>query len=70
MTTTKRTEKAKEPFDPLPNGKKRRLNAYQIDLKSLDREELMLWRDVFERDVPEVDGRGARGRTRAASRAC
>ena len=46
---------AKEPFDPLPNGMKRRLNAYQIDLKSLDREELLLWRDVFERDVPKLD---------------
>jgi len=44
----------KEPFDPLPNGKKRRLNNYQIDLKSLDREDLLLWRDVFERDVPEA----------------
>jgi hypothetical protein len=48
-------DKAKEPFDPLTNGLKRRLNAYQIDLKSLDREELMLWRDVFEQDVPTVD---------------
>jgi mono/diheme cytochrome c family protein len=48
-------DKAKEPFDPLPNGLKRRLNAYQIDLKSLDREELMLWRDVFETDIPELD---------------
>ena len=26
-------------FDPLPNGKKRPLNRYQIDLKSLDRED-------------------------------
>ena len=33
-------EESKDPFDPLPNGKKRRLNAYQIDLKSLEREEL------------------------------
>jgi mono/diheme cytochrome c family protein len=48
-------DKAKEPFDPLPNRLKRRLNAYQIDLKSLDREDLVLWRDVFEADVPEVD---------------
>jgi mono/diheme cytochrome c family protein len=48
-------DKAKEPFDPLPNRLKRRLNAYQIDLKSLDREELVLWRDVFETDVPEID---------------
>lgn len=44
----------KDPADPLPNGKKRRLNNYQIDLKSLDREEQLLWRDVFDRDVPEA----------------
>jgi hypothetical protein len=47
-------EESKDPFDPLPNGKKRQLNAYQIDLKSLDREELLLWTDVFDHDVPEV----------------
>jgi mono/diheme cytochrome c family protein len=47
-------DEEKEPFDPLPNGKKRRLNNYQIDLKSLAREELLLWQDVFERDVPEA----------------
>jgi len=52
-------EESKDPFDPLPNGKKRRLNAYQIDLKSLDREDLVLWRDVFERDVPEIAGEDA-----------
>jgi mono/diheme cytochrome c family protein len=49
-------EESKDPFDPLPNGKKRRLNAYQIDLKSLEREELVLWTDVFDRDVPEIAG--------------
>ncbi len=48
-----------EPFDPLPNGLKRRLNAYQIDLKSLDREDTLLWRDVFERDVPEATAEDA-----------
>lgn len=53
---------AKEPFDPLPNGLKRRLNAYQIDLKSLDREDLMLWRDVFEVDVPEATAEVEEGR--------
>ncbi|MFA5909230.1 MAG: DUF1549 domain-containing protein [Vicinamibacterales bacterium] len=41
-------------FDPLPNGKKRKLNAYQIDLKSLEREDNQLWRDVFDADVPEA----------------
>ncbi len=40
--------------DPLPNGKKRQLNAYQIDLKSLEREDNQLWRDIFEADVPEA----------------
>jgi mono/diheme cytochrome c family protein len=49
-------EESKDPHDPLPNGKKRRLNAYQIDLKSLEREELVLWTDVFDRDVPEIAG--------------
>jgi mono/diheme cytochrome c family protein len=47
-------EDIKEPYDPLPNGLKRFLNRYQIDLKSLEREDNMLWRDVFDRDVPEV----------------
>jgi hypothetical protein len=47
-------DEEKDPSDPLPNGKKRRLNNYQIDLKSLAREELLLWQDVFERDVPEA----------------
>jgi hypothetical protein len=41
-------------YDPLPNGLKRQLNRYQIDLKSLSREETLLWRDVFEQDVPEA----------------
>jgi mono/diheme cytochrome c family protein len=43
-----------QPFDPLPNGKKRFLNRYQIDLKSLDREDQLLWVDMFQRDVPEA----------------
>src|SRR5688572_5331745 len=50
---------AKEPFDPLPNGIKRRLNAYQIDLKSLSREDTLLYQDLFERDVPQVEDEGA-----------
>jgi mono/diheme cytochrome c family protein len=45
-------EKEREPFDPLPNDKKRPLIRYQIDLKALDREDQLLWRDVFDRDVP------------------
>ena len=49
-------EDSNDPHDPLPNGKKRKLNAYQIDLKSLEREELVLWTDVFDRDVPEIAG--------------
>jgi hypothetical protein len=47
-------EDSKDPHDPLPNGKKRFLNKYQIDLKSLDREDQLLWVDVFQRDVPEA----------------
>ena len=49
---------AKDPYDPLPNGKKRFLNKYQIDLKSLDREDQLLWVDVFQRDVPEATAAG------------
>ena len=45
-----------EQFDPLPNGKKRRLNKHQIELKGLDREQTYLWRDVFENDLPENPG--------------
>jgi hypothetical protein len=47
---------ADEQFDPLPNGKKRRLNKHQIELKALDREATYLWRDVFETDLPENPG--------------
>jgi mono/diheme cytochrome c family protein len=46
-------ESPKEPFDPLPNGKKRFLNRNQIDLKALSREDQLLWRDVFRDDLPE-----------------
>jgi hypothetical protein len=45
-------ENERDPFDPLPNDKKRPLIRYQIDLKALDREDQLLWRDVFDRDVP------------------
>ncbi|MBI4907364.1 MAG: PSD1 domain-containing protein [Acidobacteria bacterium] len=47
---------ADEQFDPLPNGKKRRLNKHQIELKGLDREMTYLWRDVFQTDLPENPG--------------
>jgi hypothetical protein len=45
-----------EEFDPLPNGKKRRLNKHQIDLKSLDREKQYLWKDAFDQDLPDNPG--------------
>lgn len=45
-----------EEFDPLPNGKKRRLNKHQIDLKSLVREKQYLWRDAFDVDLPDNPG--------------
>jgi mono/diheme cytochrome c family protein len=43
-----------DPYDPLPNGLKRQLNRYQIDLKSMDREDTLLWKDVFDQDVPDA----------------
>jgi mono/diheme cytochrome c family protein len=46
-------DKPKEPFDPLPNGKKRFLNRNQIDLKGLSREDQLLWRDVFRDELPD-----------------
>jgi len=49
-------KEAVEEFDPLPNGKKRRLNKHQIDLKSLDREKQYLWQDAFNFDLPESPG--------------
>jgi mono/diheme cytochrome c family protein len=42
-----------EKFDPLPNGLKRKLTKYQIDLKGLDREQSYLWQDMFEKDLTE-----------------
>lgn len=51
-----RLKNADEQFDPLPNGKKRRLNKHQIELKSLPREKTYLWRDIFETDLPENPG--------------
>ena len=46
-------DKPREPFDPLPNGKKRFLNRNQIDLKGLSREDQLLWRDVFRDELPD-----------------
>jgi hypothetical protein len=42
-----------EIFDPMPNGLKRKLNPYQIELKSLDREDSYLWTDLFDTDLNE-----------------
>jgi len=42
-----------EKFDPLPNGLKRKLTKYQVDLKGLDREQSYLWKDMFEQDLTE-----------------
>lgn len=52
--TLAQVKDSEEIFDPLPNGLKRFLNRYQVDLKSLDRADNLLWRDVFETDVPEA----------------
>jgi len=49
-------EEKNEQFDPLPNGKKRRLNKHQIALKGLDREQSYLYRDMFEVDLSEYPG--------------
>ena len=42
-----------EKFDPLPNGLKRKLTKYQVDLKGLDREQSYLWKDMFDQDLSE-----------------
>jgi mono/diheme cytochrome c family protein len=50
-------DKLKDPnekVDPLPNGLKRKLNPHQIALKGLDREQMYLWRDMFEEDLSEA----------------
>jgi Protein of unknown function (DUF1549)/Protein of unknown function (DUF1553)/Planctomycete cytochrome C len=44
-----------EAFDPLPNGLKRELTKYAIELKSLDREKIYLWRDMFDTDLAEFN---------------
>ncbi len=45
-----------ENFDPMPNGKKRKLNPYQIDLKGLEREQSYLWTDMFKQDLNDYQG--------------
>jgi cytochrome c553 len=42
-----------EKFDPLPNGLKRKLTKYQVDLKGLDREQSYLWKDMFDQDLSD-----------------
>ena len=48
--------KEEEKFDLLPNGIKRDLNPYSIELKGLDREESYLWKDMFDEDLSEYQG--------------
>jgi Protein of unknown function (DUF1549)/Protein of unknown function (DUF1553)/Planctomycete cytochrome C len=42
-----------EKFDEMPNGIKRKLNPYQIELKSLERDDAYLWTDLFDTDLNE-----------------
>jgi hypothetical protein len=45
----------KEAFDPMPNGLKRNLKAnHQVDLKSMDREAVYLYKDLFETDLADA----------------
>jgi len=44
---------ADEKFDEMPNGIKRKLNPYQIELKSLERDDSYLWTDLFDTDLNE-----------------
>jgi mono/diheme cytochrome c family protein len=48
--------KEEEKFDLLPNGIKRDLNPYSIELKGLDREDSYLWNDMFNEDLSEYQG--------------
>jgi len=48
-----RMKDPEERFDPLPNGLKRKLTKYQVDLKGLDREQSYLWKDMFDQDLSE-----------------
>lgn len=40
---------------PLPNGFKSFFDKHQLELKTLDRERMNLWTDVFQRDLNETD---------------
>lgn len=40
---------------PLPNGFKSFFDRHQLELKTLDRERMNLWTDVFQRDLTETD---------------
>lgn len=42
-----------EVFDLQPNGIKRKLNPYQIELKAMDRDDSYLWTDLFDTDLNE-----------------
>jgi hypothetical protein len=63
-------------YDPDAERQKATAQCLQIDLKSLEREDNQLWRDVFETDVPEataeVDPRSAASSARPveADRRC
>ena len=48
--------KEEEKFDLLPNGIKRKLNPYLIELKGLDRDQSYLWTDLFQEDLSELPG--------------
>jgi mono/diheme cytochrome c family protein len=48
--------KEEEKFDLLPNGIKRKLNPYLIELKGLDRDQSYLWTDLFVEDLSELPG--------------
>jgi hypothetical protein len=43
-------------LEKMPNGKDRKLNPYQIDLKGLEREQSYLWTDMFKKDLADYQG--------------
>jgi hypothetical protein len=53
LITAKNSNPENEKYDPLPNGTRRRLTKDQFELKSLDREQMYLWKDMFEEDQPD-----------------
>lgn len=48
--------KEEAKYDLLPNGIKRNLNPYSLELKGLDREQSYLWIDLFHEDLSEYQG--------------